>query len=63
MEPNTNEATAPKRLKNGGRKPLIIVGVIVGILVAAYLVCCVSAEHIRIPLHPDTPSTVWPWAA
>ena len=40
MEPNTNEATAPKRLKKGGRRPLIIVGVIVGILVAAYLVCC-----------------------
>lgn len=40
MEPNTNEATAPKRLKTGGRKPLIIIGVIVGILAAAYLVCC-----------------------
>ena len=40
MEPNTNEATAPKRLKTGGRKPLIIIGVIAGILAAAYLVCC-----------------------
>ena len=40
MEPNTNEATAPKRLKKGGRKPLIIIGVIVGILAVVYLVCC-----------------------
>ena len=29
MEPNTNEATAPKRLKTGGKKPIIIIGVIV----------------------------------
>lgn len=40
MEPNTNEATAPKRLKTGGKKPIIIIGVIVGILAAAYLICC-----------------------
>ena len=36
MEPNTNEATAPKRLKTGGRKPLIIIGVIAAVLLAAY---------------------------
>ena len=40
MEPNTNEATAPKRLKSGGRKPLIIIGIILAVLAAAYLVCC-----------------------
>ena len=40
MEPNTNEATAPKRLKTGGKKPLIIIGIIVAALAAVYLVCC-----------------------
>lgn len=37
MEPNTNEATAPKRLKTGGKKPIIIIGVIVAVLLAAYV--------------------------
>ena len=44
MEPNTNEATAPKRLKSGGRKPLIIIGIVLAVLAvlagAAYLACC-----------------------
>ena len=44
MEPNTNEATAPKRLRSGGRKPLIIIGIVLAVLAvlagAAYLVCC-----------------------
>ena len=44
MEPNTNEATAPKRLKTGGRKPLIIIGIVLAVLAvlagAAYLACC-----------------------
>ena len=52
MEPNTNEATAPKRLKKGGRKPLIIVGVIVGILVilagAAYVGVCAYANSLDV---------------
>ena len=40
MEPNTNEATAPKRLKTGGKKPIIIIGVIVAVLLAAYVGLC-----------------------
>ena len=44
MEPNTNEATAPKRLKSGGKKPLIIIGIVLAVLAvlagAAYLACC-----------------------
>ena len=52
MEPNTNEATAPKRLKTGGRKPLIIIGIIVGILVillgAAYVGVCAYAGSLDV---------------
>ena len=32
MEPMTNDAMAPKRLKTGGKKPLIILGITVGTL-------------------------------
>ena len=37
MEPNTNEATAPKRLKTGGKKPIIIIGVIVAVLLLSLI--------------------------
>ena len=44
MEPNTNEATAPKRLKTCGKKPLVMIGINFGILVilagAAYVGVC-----------------------
>ena len=50
MEPNTNEATAPKRLKTGGKKPLVIIGIIFGILVilagAAYVGVCAYAKSL-----------------
>ena len=52
MEPNTNEATAPKRLKTGGKKPIIIIGVIVAVLLAAY----VGLAHVcRFPERKDYP--------
>ena len=46
MEPNTNEATAPKRLKTGGKKPIIIIGVIVAVLLAAYVGLCAYANSL-----------------
>ena len=50
MEPNTNEATAPKRLKTGGKKPLVMIGIIFGILVilagAAYVGVCAYAKSL-----------------
>ena len=46
MEPNTNEATAPKRLKTGGKKPIIIIGVIVAVLLAAYVRLCQFPGYI-----------------
>ena len=53
MEPNTNEATAPKRLKTGGRKPLIIIGVILAVLVAAYAALCAYANSLDT-FYPNT---------
>ena len=53
MEPNTNEATAPKRLKTGGRKPLIIIGVIVVVLAAAYVALCAYANSLDT-FYPNT---------
>ena len=62
MEPNTNEATAPKRLKTGGKKPIIIIGVIVAVLLAAYVGLCAYANSLDIfTLTP--PSMVWTWQA
>lgn len=45
MEQITNEAAAPKRLKAGGRKPLIIAGIVLGILILAFLTICTVASH------------------
>ena len=49
MEPNTNEATAPKRLKTGGRKPLRIIGITLAVLLAlaagAYAALCAYAVN------------------
>ena len=60
MEPNTNEATAPKRLKTGGKKPIIIIGVIVAVLLAAYVgLCAMPIPWIYFTLTP--PSMVWTW--
>ena len=53
MEPNTNEATAPKRLKTGGKKPIIIIGVIVAVLLAAYVGLCAYANSLDI-FYPNT---------
>ena len=53
MEPNTNEATAPKRLKTGGRKPLIIIGVIAAVLLAAYVALCAYANSLDT-FYPNT---------
>ena len=53
MEPNTNEATAPKRLKTGGKKPIIIIGVIVAVLLAAYVGLCAYANSQDI-FYPNT---------
>ena len=53
MEPNTNEATAPKRLKTGGRKPLIIIGIIVVVLAAAYVALCAYANSLDT-FYPNT---------
>lgn len=53
MEPNTNEATAPKRLKTGGKKPLIIIGVIVAVLLAAYVALCAYANSLDT-FYPNT---------
>ena len=53
MEPNTNEATAPKRLKTGGRKPLIIIGAIVVVLAAAYVALCAYANSLDT-FYPNT---------
>ena len=53
MEPNTNEATAPKRLKTGGKKPLIIIGVIVAVLLAAYVGLCAYANSLDT-FYPNT---------
>ena len=46
MEPNTTEATAPKRLKTGGKKPLIIVGILVILAGAAYVGLCAYARSL-----------------
>ena len=41
MEQAMKEAMAPKRLKTGsGKKPLIITGIILAVLVAAYIGLC-----------------------
>lgn len=53
MEPNTNEATAPKRLKKGGRKPLIIIGIILAVLLAAYVALCAYANSLDT-FYPNT---------
>lgn len=53
MEPNTNEATAPKRLKTGGKKPLVIIGVIVAVLAAAYVALCAYANSLDT-FYPNT---------
>ena len=53
MEPNTNEATAPKRLKTGGKKPIIIIGVIVAVLLAAHVGLCAYANSLDI-FYPNT---------
>ena len=53
MEPNTNEATAPKRLKTGSKKPLIIIGVIVAVLLAAYVALCAYANSLDT-FYPNT---------
>lgn len=47
MEQTTKEAMAPKRLKTGGsKKPLIITGVILAVLVAAYVGLCAWAASL-----------------
>ena len=48
MEQAINQAMAPKRLKAGGRKkPLIITGVVLAVLVAAYAGLCVWAGSLN----------------
>ena len=47
------EATAPKRLKTGGKKPIIIIGVIVAVLLAAYVGLCAYANSLDI-FYPNT---------
>lgn len=46
MEQTTKEAMAPKRLKKGGKKPLIITGVVLAVLIAAYLGLCAWASSL-----------------
>ena len=53
MEPNTNEATAPKRLKSGGKKPLIIIGILAAVLLAAYAALCAYADSLDV-FYPNT---------
>ena len=53
MEPNTNEATAPKRLKPSGKRPLIIIGVIAAVLLAAYVALCAYANSLDT-FYPNT---------
>ena len=56
MEPITNEAvleqkSAPagggKRLRKGGNRPLIVIGVLVAVAVAAYLGLCAYAGNLN----------------
>ena len=46
MEQTTHEAMAPKRLKKSGKKPLIVTGVILAALIAAYAGLCVWAGSL-----------------
>ena len=46
MEQITNEAMAPKRLKKGGKKPLIITGAVLAALIAAYVGLCAYAASL-----------------
>ncbi len=46
MEQVTNEAMAPKRLKKGGKKPLIITGAVLAVLIAAYIGLCAWANSL-----------------
>ena len=46
MEQTTKEAMAPKRLKTGGKKPLIITGIVLAAAIAAYLGLCVWAGFL-----------------
>ena len=63
MEPNTNEATAPKRLKTGGKKPIIIIGVIVAGTCLPPMWACAPMPIPWIPFTPTPPSMVWTWQA
>ena len=46
MEQTTKEAMGPKRLKKGGKKPLIITGIVLAAAIAAYLGLCVWAGFL-----------------
>ena len=51
MEQTTNEAVVQNkaggaRLKKGGRLPLVVLGVIVGVLVLAYVGLCAYAASL-----------------
>ena len=46
MEQIANEAMAPKRLKKGGRMPLVITGAVLAALIAAYVGLCAYAGSL-----------------
>ena len=46
MEQITNEALGPKRLKKSGKKPLVIIGVILAAAIAAYVGLCAYASSL-----------------
>ncbi|SFP78570.1 Vancomycin resistance protein YoaR, contains peptidoglycan-binding and VanW domains [Oscillibacter sp. PC13] len=47
MEQTANETMAPKRLKAGGKKPLVIIAGIVIVVLAAYLALCAYAADLH----------------
>ena len=46
MVQNTAQAMAPKRLKKGGKGPLIITGAVLAVLIAAYIGLCAWASSL-----------------
>ena len=68
MEQTTKEplhsATAGRRASAAApwKKPLIIIGILVAVLAAAYLGLCAYAGSLDV-FSPTPPSTVWMWRA